>query len=112
MGNGIAFDQSSTIAGYFSEDVAVPIRGAELFVAGMVNGLLKGNDIPELENCLSVSDKVAANVAHIIQAFFTIDINSIIKGVEECVGIVLSLPKELEACTDLGYDGERIVKWA
>jgi len=40
MSNKFAFDASSTIAGHFSADVAVPVRGAELFVAGLINGLL------------------------------------------------------------------------
>lgn len=45
-------------------------------------------------------------------AFNTIDINSIIKGAEEVVGILKDLPKELEKCGDLGRDHDRLVEWA
>jgi len=43
-------------------------------------------------------------------AFNTIDINSIIKGAEEVVGILKDLPKELEKCGDLGRDHDRLVE--
>ena len=39
-------NQASTAAGFIDADVAVPIRGAELFVAGMVNNLLGANELP------------------------------------------------------------------
>jgi hypothetical protein len=57
---------ASTVGGFISEDISVPIRGAELFVAGMVNNLLGANDLPRLENCLKASDKIATDVAHIM----------------------------------------------
>ena len=36
------------------------------------------------------------------------DINSIIKGVEDVIGIVKALPEDLKSCETLGRDGDRI----
>jgi len=58
----------------------------------MVDGLLKTNDLPKLEECLKSSDRITTNVGHILEAFVRVDINSIIMGVQECVGIVKDLP--------------------
>jgi hypothetical protein len=61
----------------------------------MVNSLLQANDLKELETCVHASDKLAADVANIMTTFITLDINSIVHGVEECIGIIKSIPEEL-----------------
>ena len=75
----------------------------------MVDSLLKTNDLPKLEECLKSSEKITTNVGTILEAFVTVDINSIMKGVQECDIILKDLPQELEKCGELGHDQDRIV---
>ena len=102
----------STAVAHLDKDVAVPLRGAELFAAGLVNRLLDVNDLPQLETCLKATDGATTKIANVMDHFRVLDINNIIKGVEECIGIVMGLPEELKACKVLGHDGDRITEWA
>lgn len=78
----------------------------------MVNRLLEHNDLPQLEKCLHATDGLATKIGNVMEHFVKIDINSTIKGVEECIGIVKTLPQDLETCNVLGHDGDRITEWA
>ena len=48
----LQFNGASTAIGGIHADLAVPVRAAELFVAGMVNYMLHANDLHDLESCL------------------------------------------------------------
>jgi len=47
-----------------------------------------------------------------MEDFLSIDINHIIRGVEECIDIVKHLPEELASCDNMGHDSDRITQWA
>ena len=88
-----------------------PEQTAE-FVAGIIDGLIGKNDLPEIQKCLSDSTNLDQDIEKAISDFSKGDGPDIIKGVEAIGRIVQELPVDLQDCGDIQGDINRIEKWA
>ena len=88
-----------------------PEQTAE-FVAGIIEGLIGKNDLPEIQKCLKDSGNLDQDIEEAISDFSKGDVPDIIKGVEAVGRIIQELPVDLQDCGDIQDDVTRIEKWA
>merc|ERR1712167_73684 len=82
------------------------------FVAGIIDGLIGKNDLPEIQKCLKDSGNLDKDIEEAISDFEKGDVPDIIKGVEAIGRIIQELPVDLQDCGDIQDDVNRIEKWA
>jgi hypothetical protein len=82
------------------------------FVAGIIDGLIGKNDLPEIQKCMKDSAGLDQDIEEAIQDFQKGDVPDIIKGVQAVGKIIQELPNDLQDCGDIQDDVNRIEKWA
>ena len=103
----------AVIAGV-SEYYSMSISQAEEFIGGLVFGLIKEDDLAEIQTCLKDAESVEKDVERTI-GFFEAgakgDIASILEGLESVGLLVTELPNDLKDCQDTQGDLTRISNW-
>ena len=84
----------------------------ENFLAGIIEGLIGENDLPEIKKCLNDSSAIEKQLAEAIADFEKGDISDIIKGIQIIGGILQNLNHTLGDCQGMQDDIARIEKWA
>ena len=82
------------------------------FVAGIIDGLIGKNDLPELQKCMKDSADLDRDIEEAINDFSKGDVADIIKGVQAIGRIIQEFPQDLQDCGDIQDDINRIEKWA
>ena len=70
---------------------------AEL-LAGVIEGMIGSNDLPEIQKCLSDSSGLEKEISEAIADFEKGDVGDIIAGIQIMVGVVQEFPKDLQDC--------------
>ena len=100
------------IAGIVATYYQMDIEGAEEFVAGIMFGLIQKDDLPEIQKCLSNTEKLEVEITNALSDFSKGDIADMIKAVQEFGVIIDELPKDLAECEAIQDDVAKIEKWA
>ncbi len=82
------------------------------FVAGLINGFVGHDDLPELQKCMTDAKTLAPEIEDVINDFKSGDPQKIIAGIEEIGTIIGQLPGDLANCKDIQDDLKRIETWA
>jgi len=80
-------------------------------MAGLISGLLRKDDLTELETCLRVSHSVVETVSTIIKNIVKLDITQMVKSVQLFTGLLNAIPMQLVYCPKATEDIPRLVKW-
>ena len=113
--SGLKIDAASSVIAQFDANAAAYIRSGELFTIGLVNGLIKKQNLNEMDGCLRGFDVASSKTGHIIDSLIKGgggDISSIITAITTFVDIAVSLPVELKDCANMSSDADRIASWA
>ena len=71
------------------------------FVAGIVQGLIGKNDLPEIQHCIQDSSQLEQDIEEAISDFSKGDISDIIKGAQAVGRIIQEFPTALADCKDI-----------
>ena len=88
------------------------VAGVELFLAGMVDGLVQKDNLPEIKTCLADANVVLQSGKAIAEEFMKGDMESIIKACEDTFKLFKALPDDLKACENTQDDLNTIKTWA
>ena len=103
---------ATALTANMDKDIPLPIPVDKLpdFVAGLINGLVDHNDLPELRKCLTGQEELEKDVAIVITDFKN---KNIIGGIKELGTIITQeIPKDVALCVSLNDDIKRIEDWA
>ena len=103
---------ATALAGILATNYQMDVAGVEDFVAGLMLGLIKKNDLPEIQKCLQNSSSLEVEITNAVSDISKGDIPDIIKGVQEIGQIVKELPTDLADCKNLTADIQKIEAWA
>ena len=81
------------------------------FMDGLVFGLLKKEDLPEIQQCLQHAPDVAKQITAAVEDFEKGDLADIIAGIGEIGQIIQDLPADFKDCDAMQGDLKRIEKW-
>merc|ERR1719345_169819 len=102
---------ATAIAGIIATNYQMNVAGVEDFVAGLFQGLLKKNDLPLIQKCLTNTGALEAEITNALADISKGDIPDILKGVQEMGQIIKELPTDLAACQGLDADMQKIKAW-
>ena len=88
------------------------VVNAEQFVAGVIEGLIQKDDLPELQKCLSNTETVQTEVTKIVNELSKGDLTDVIQGVKDAIALISELPEDLVDCKDIQDDVTKITNWA
>merc|ERR1719453_2603358 len=84
----------------------------EQFVAGLLQGLIRKDDMSEIEQCMGDAKGLVDDITEAVNDFKQKDISHIVAGIQEIGKIIQELPDELNECKAIQGDIQRIEKWA
>uniref|UniRef100_A0A7S3IUC5 Uncharacterized protein n=1 Tax=Strombidium inclinatum TaxID=197538 RepID=A0A7S3IUC5_9SPIT len=88
------------------------VEGVEEFIAGMLYSLIGKDDLPDIKSCLKDAEDIEVQVMAALSDIAKLDLNDIIKGVEELGQVIKELPKDLKGCESMAGDLAKIEAWA
>ena len=115
MSTTLKMDAASSILSGLHNDATAGVRSGEKFAVGLVNGLVKAQNLKQLETCLIGADGVAAKTAGIISTLIAGgvgDVTSIVNSVTGFADLAMMLPDELKNCGSMDGDADRIMAWS
>ena len=83
---------------------AIDFNGSVNFVAGLMDGLIGKNDLPELQKCMTDDQALVNDINTAISDFEQGSVQSIIAGVQEGMKIAGEFPTALADCQNIGDD--------
>merc|ERR1711998_87011 len=92
-------------------EYSVDPTAAEEFIAGVVDGLIHKDDLPELKKCFEQVPVVLTSVKKIANEISKGDMPDILKGVTDAIALVQQLPTDLADCKDIQGDLKKIETW-
>ena len=90
----------------------IDINGAQLFAAGLIDGLVMKDNLPEMQKCLGEVKKVAPEVQNIVNELSKGDLTDVIKGIKDAVALVQELPTDLDDCKNVQDDLTKLKQWS
>ena len=81
------------------------------FVAGVVDGLINKDDLPEIQKCMTNTKTVSTEVMAIANEIAKGDMADVIKGVTDAIKLIQELPADLKDCQNLQGDLTKIENW-
>lgn len=89
----------------------MPKGGAEKVIAGVVDALIKKDNLSEIAECMKDSLEVAEEVTEIVNLLKKKGIHDTIEAVKAMGGLLDSVPAEVQACKAMHEDFARIVEY-
>ena len=87
-------------------------REAELFMIGLISGILQKDDLTILEKCVRASNNVMDDVSGIVDEMSEgVNITNITKAIQMIGDLSQTVPDELQRCPELSSDAQRIKSW-
>ena len=83
----------------------------EQFVAGVINGLIQKDDLPEIQKCLANTETVTAEVNKIVNEMSVGSLTAIIQGIKDAAALIQELPTDLKDCENIQDDVTKITNW-
>ena len=99
------------VAAYLGTTYKMDIEGAEEMIAGLMEGLIQKDDLPEIQKCLKNAESLEVELTGIIADLEKGDIQDIIKAAQEIGQVIKELPADLDDCKDIQGDVTKIVNW-
>merc|ERR1712167_424180 len=103
--------KEATVAQIVESLTIGPEDVAEL-LAGVIEGMIGKNDLPEIQKCLTDSSGLEKEISEAISDFEKGDVGDIIAGIQIMMGVVQEFPQDLQDCQGMSDDIARIEKWA
>lgn len=82
------------------------------FVTGLLDGLVQDNDFDKIKPCLTDAEVIEVDLGQAVEDFKKKDIADIIKGVSKVGEIIATVDTDLQDCSGMGPDIQRIKVWA
>ena len=92
-------------------EYGVDPSAAEQFIAGVVDGLIHKDDLPEITKCFDQVPGVVTDVKKIVNEISKGDFPDVMKGVTDAIALVQKLPTDLADCKDIQGDLTKIENW-
>ena len=103
---------ASALVGLYSTQYRINVEGVEEFVAGLIEGLIQKDDLPEIKKCLQNEQTLETEIETAIADIEKKDFKDIIAGIQEIGTIVQQIPGDLSDCKDIQGDLDKIEAWA
>merc|ERR1712167_290021 len=103
--------KEATVA-QIAESLTIGPQDVAELIAGVIEGMIGKNDLPEIQKCLTDSAGLEKEIAEAIADFEKGDVGDIIAGIQIMVGVVQEFPQDLQDCEGIQGDIARIEKWA
>merc|ERR1712046_438265 len=87
------------------------IEGAEEMVAGLIQGLIQKDDLPDLQKCMKNAESLEVELTGVIADLEKGDLQDIIKAAQEVGQIIKEVPVDLADCKDIQGDLTKIENW-
>uniref|UniRef100_A0A7S3CQ13 Uncharacterized protein n=1 Tax=Strombidium rassoulzadegani TaxID=1082188 RepID=A0A7S3CQ13_9SPIT len=102
----------SAITAIIATRYQMDAAGVEEFVGGLIFGLIKKDDLPEIQKCLKDSENLEVQIVNALADVSKGDLQDILKGVQEIGQILQELPVDLSDCQGMSGDIAKIENWA
>ena len=99
-------------AAIIATNYTMNLEGTEEFVAGLIYGMIKKDDLPQIQQCLDNASSLEAEITNAISDISKGDFQDILKAVQEIGQIIKELPEDLDDCKDIDDDVKKIETWA
>ena len=101
----------STLTAILATNYTMDAAGVEEFIAGLISGLVKKDDLPEIQKCLANSESLEVEITNALSDMAKGDLQDVIKGVQELGQILKELPTDLKDCESIEEDILKIEAW-
>ena len=101
----------STLTGILATKYTMDAAGVEEFIGGLISGLVKKDDLPEIQKCLANSESLEVEITNALSDLAKGDIQDVIKGIQELGQILKELPVDLKDCEAISEDVAKIEAW-
>ena len=82
------------------------------FIAGLLDGLVEGNHLHYVQNCLHDTERVGKEIDIAVRDFEEKTQQGIIDGIKEMGVLIQELPDDFSQCKETNKDIQAIEKWA
>ena len=88
------------------------VMDAEMFVAGLIEGLIQKDDLPEIKKCMTNTETVSVEVTRIVNEMSAGTMAAILEGVKDIYALINELPTDLKDCENIQGDITKVTNWA
>ena len=103
----MAYGEQSTLP-----DLPFTLHEIQQFSAGLIQGVLHTDNLPQIEKCLKDGEYTAGEMVTIFNDVKTKEIKNIIDALPHVGNIFLHFPETLIHCTHMSKDVARLAAWA
>ena len=100
------------VSAYLATNYKMNTEGAQEMIAGLIDGLISKDDLPELQKCLKNAESLEVELTNVIADLEKGDLESIIKAAQEVGQIIKEVPEDLAECKDIQDDVTKLEAWA
>merc|ERR1712238_362527 len=86
------------------------VMDAEMFVAGLIEGLIQKDDLPEIKKCMTNTETVSVEVTRIVNEMSAGTMAAILEGVKDIYALINELPTDLKDCENIQGDITKVVE--
>ena len=90
---------------------AMDLASIQLFGAGLVEGLIMKDNLPEMQKCLGDAEAIAPEVQKIANELAKGDMSDIVQGIKDAIDLVKKIPTEYDECKNVQDDLTKLKKW-
>ena len=101
------FVQAMAQAGLYTMNM----EQTEELVAGLLEGLIAKDDLPELKKCMTHGEEISKEFTDVITKLESGNITTMISAITEIGTIVQTLPADFADCKDIQGDIAKVEKW-
>ncbi|CDW78581.1 UNKNOWN [Stylonychia lemnae] len=91
---------------------AISVNETIAVVAGLLDGVIKKDDLKELTTCMTDVDDVSKSVETIYSDLSSMTMTGLLSGLEEAAKLVAFLPRDFQQCEGIRPDIDRFTKFA
>ena len=99
---------AAAAAAYFVQKYTANLDNVELYLGGLIYGLIQEDDLQEIQKCLKDGTTLEKEFA---DAIYKYEKGDIVDAILEFKGVLEDIPKEFAECKEMQGDITRIEKW-
>ena len=96
----------------FASTNAFGVGDAAKVVAGLVDGIIKSDDLTLIEKCLTNAGSLTTDISAAVADFETESFEGILSGMKTIGKIVKEIPSDLSTCENIEDDIRKLELWA